>query len=201
MVPRLILVFVVSLVLALCGCANGGEGNADAEQSASILSATALGGVAGADGRMSAGELRATRPALEFVPYGGYSERVDSGIVSYAFDNRLVLASSVVGTARPASVVLTREFPSESTALQYWRSAVERVISRHGDPDECRRIDGAVAGRSATWTREDLWLQIAVRRPVDTGPRIVPDRVMIYAERQAPRVDPGTPAPCGEVVK
>lgn len=52
----------------------------------SILSSTALSGVLGADGLVRADSLRQSRAgSLEFVEYTGYTEKLDSGVVTYFF--------------------------------------------------------------------------------------------------------------------
>ena len=166
----------------------------------SALSATALANVLGADGSVRADSLRTARgPGLQFAEYGGYSERIDSGVVSYRFHATQLLATKVSPNARPYLVSLSREFPTEAAALTYWRSAIERMTRQNGEPLICHLIAGNSPGRSALWQTGSLYIQISVRRPIDIGPTVVPDRVIVGVARYQLWSEVGG-AKCKEVI-
>jgi hypothetical protein len=186
------------LILALAaGCSDWRRGRA----ASSILRTTDLATVVGANGSMTARQLIAARPTLAFMPYAGYSETIDSGAVSYRFNARDISSTAVDENARPEGVSFTRTFESEQAAVDYWRSAVSRVARDHAEPTSCWTVPGTTGGQVARWADPSIHLEIAVRRPIDVGPEVVPDRVMITAAREAPVHIPGSQVPCSEIAR
>ena len=167
----------------------------------SILRATDLANVPGADGGMTAQELVGERPALAFIPYAGYGETVDSASVTYRFNARDITSTAVDPKAHPERISLERRFVSEQDALTHWRSAVQRVIKDHAKPTSCWTVPGPTGGHVARWVSPSIHLELAVRRPIDVGPEVVPDRVVISAEREAPVHIPGSQVPCRDIVE
>jgi hypothetical protein len=166
-----------------------------------ILSATDLATVPGAHGRMTARELVSERPSLAFIPYAGYGETLGSDSVIYRFNARDISSTAVDSNARPDRVSLTRTFASEREALAYWRSSVQRILRDHSEPTSCWSVPGPTGGQVARWANPSIHLEIAVRRPIDVGPEVVPDRVVISADRDAPLHFPGSQVPCSEIIE
>ena len=135
---------------------------------------------------MTAKELETVRPNSVFNPYAGRGERINGTLVGYAFPPRAATESSLREDAELSRVSVVQNATSYEEARSRWDEAVGKLTSRHGPPVKCERLSGESSGIRATWHVGEVYLEVAARRPLSTGPDTIPDRLIVAASLEPP---------------
>lgn len=166
-------------IAVLCALSVGCVGCTDIERTGeAITNSTPLELLPDVVLGMSAEDLIESRPHIEFSPYRGYSEDVDSFSVLYQFDGMSASDTDVRRSKRLASVLMTRAAQDTAQARTLWEIAVSDVSTVHGSPDECSDLPGPSRGRQALWSTDEVHLAIAWRSAFSTGQDSISDRIV-----------------------
>lgn len=152
---------------------------------ATLLPRTPLEHLHGISIGMTVRQVRAARPNVARVPYGGLSESIGVYTVTYQFPDA---AATLASSARLDGILMAETYETADETLHAWHRAVSDVVRRVGRPDSCHRLVVERTGTVAVWNIANVVTEISARDPMSSGTEVVPFRI-IYSVRksQTPR--------------